>query len=232
MATLNVYQLQALVQLGRWISKDQSRQYQGNIQFRLADAVRMKSAACWNWALNGGAGDIHDPVSPQQIYQNLSPTYFRPHPRNPMAGVEVEHNAMPVGNLPVGWQNEAANLPAMWLAATDDRNRRVAFVEAMARVTARANGLMPTNQNTPYKIYVTVQGDNWFSWSHWGLRIKHGGHSIYMQTEPERPINFGFTRFWEAERGGYIHASFHILAIHDAHKMAAKLALMEPAPNA
>ncbi len=223
MATLSVNQLQALVQLGHWISQHRSRSDQGEIQFQLVDAARMQSAACWNWALNGGAGHPNNLQSPTNIYQHNDPFDVY---------TERQRTAMSTQSLPVGWQIEAANLPALWLAAKNSPHHRLAFVETMAQVTARANGLTPTDQITPYTLHVTMKGDEWFGWDHWALGIEYGGQTIYLQTEPNRPINFGFTRFWEAGRGGNINAWFYISGIHQAHKVAAKLALMQPPPNA
>ena len=227
MATLSVNQLQALVLLGYWISLHPSRRPQGNIQFQLADAARMYDAACWNWALNGGAGNPNNPQSPTNIYQHNDPYNVF---------TETERDVMSTQSLPVGWQNYGAAerlLPQLWARAKGgSHSHRLSFIWAMARVTARANGLIPTYQRTPYTLHVTMKGREWYGWDHWALGFTFNHRTIYMQTEPNSPINFGFTRFWEADRGGNIDTYFNIEGVHPAHKMAAKLALMQPPPNA
>ncbi|WP_206957780.1 hypothetical protein [Trinickia acidisoli] len=102
-------------------------------------------------------------------------------------------------------------------AALGDRDPRKLFMAAMAREAARRNGLQPQAHFSPYKIHVTAPLADWYHWQHWALSITHNGRTRFIQTEPNRSIEWGHTRIWEANRDGHIDASFYIADLLPAH---------------
>ncbi|WP_196140717.1 hypothetical protein [Aliikangiella sp. G2MR2-5] len=207
MATLSIAQLDRITKINGGDT--------GNIDFYLPDRIpsplwakwnNLKDRACWNWALCAGeeSNDMSD-SSPLRIYEQNAPIDpFTDIPRANFAGNYVSE----------------PNLAQLWNTAKQPHStdqERIAFMQAMSRVAARANGLTPV-ANSPYKIHVTAPRDEWYHWQHWGLSITHNGRTRFIQTEPRQEINWGFTRLWEADRRGHIEASFCVSEIHQAHK--------------
>lgn len=162
--------------------------------------------ACWNWALYGGdhPGEAH-PSSPPALYAKNYPLSAS-RPQLPQSFPQ----AFP----------ERPQLKALWLSARRDASNtadKVSFLQTMAEVAAIKSGLLPVDQNTPYKIHVTTAEYQWYSYSHWGLSITYNGRTRFIQTEPNKKVNWGATHLWETDRLGYIEASFNIESLHQKH---------------
>ena len=172
--------------------------------------------ACWNWALTGSTeGNDQRDTSPLRLYEQNAPI-------NPFTGAARI-------NFPINSITEP-NLGQLWNAAkavgANDANR-IAFMTAMARYAARANGLRPAAAS-PYEIHVTAPRNDWYHWQHWALAINHAGRRIFIQTEPNSPLSWGYTRIWEANRPGYLAASFPVQEILQPHKDVIEVFLSMP----
>lgn len=180
--------------------------YAGPVTARLNDLV---SRPCWNWALCGSQqANAQHASSPEVMYaQNAPVDPYTDTVRH--AFPHVYHQEPTIGNL---W-NAARNAAA---GAAGDAHR-VGFMAAMARQVARANGLQPQANPSPYRIHVTAPREDWYHWQHWALSITHAGRTRFIQTEPNIPISWGYTRIWEANRPGHLEASFFIAGLHQAH---------------
>lgn len=176
-----------------------------------ADEANLRTRACWNWALCAGLEANADNVtSPVRLYEETNP--IDPFTDTPRA-------ALNPGTFAGQYATEPA-LTALWQAAqaggATDADKE-AFMEAMARIAARANGLTPSAAPTSYSINVTVPDHEWYHWQHWALGF-HNGQTRYIQTEPNVDINWGFSRVWEANRPGHLTASVYVTGIHQRHK--------------
>lgn len=187
-----------------------------------ADEANLVTRACWNWALTAGtqANDQHA-SSPLKLYENTSPI-------DPFT--DLARHALNPGDF-AGQYGTEPNLTALWntakgAGATDAD--RIAFMEAMARIAARANGLVPSNAPTPYLLAVTAPAQDWYHWQHWALGITSGGQTRYIQTEPNIPINWGFSRVWEANRAGHLTAEIYLTGILQRHKDVIEIFLSLP----
>ncbi len=202
MATLDGTQLAKIVEI-RGGDNDNMDLY---LPATSVSSAQLRSCACWNWALCGGMcyNDQAD-TSPLRLYEENAPTDpFTDAPRN-----VYPRNYLDEPNLGNLWNT--AKLPG----ATDQN--RIDFMTAMARVSARKNGLIPVLLSS-YEIHVTVPRIEWYHWQHWALAINYMGSIRFIQTEPNMDINWGFTRIWEANRPGYLTTKFCIQEIHQAHK--------------
>jgi len=171
--------------------------------------ARITASACWNWALCAGLeGNPGADTSPVTLYGEVG---LQDNAGQYRAALGVNYATEPtLGDL---WATAGAaygDLPA------DDPDR-IAFMTAMARVAARANGLTPQAAASPYRIHVTTTRAQWYGWSHWALSITHGGRTRYIQKEPNRPLTWGHDRLWEADRVGYLNTSFYVTDIHQGH---------------
>ena len=94
----------------------------------------------------------------------------------------------------------------------------MAFMQAMAAISARRNGLTVSAGATPYSLHVTVPNYDWFSWQHWALGLTYGVFTRFAQSDPgQSHINCGYRRVWEANRPGYITASIYLTGLKQDH---------------
>lgn len=173
----------------------------------ISQASVLQSAACWNWVFNAGRGNRQAAENPENLYDENAPI-------NPFTN--RARNALPATRLGAA----AAALNQQWLAGiaeaaqNNSTNARTAFMAAMAGVAATRNGFTVAQGATPYSIHVTAPLKDWFHWQHWALSLTHAGQTRYIQTEPEIPINCGYSRIWEANRQGYITARVYVTGFH------------------
>jgi hypothetical protein len=174
--------------------------------------------ACWNWALCAGTeANQEAKTSPSTLYERTNPIdVFTDEPRDALEETLTK---------------EDKNLEVLWKAAKgrDATNKdKEAFMKAMAWITADANGLEPVLMPTPYLLCVTVPKKDWYHWQHWALGFIDGQETRYIQTEPGIPINWGFSRVWEANRKGHLTVGIHLKGIHDQHKEVIEVFLSLP----
>lgn len=188
-------------------------------------------AACWAWALRGTNRPINGADSAATLYANNNPRRFildGPQQGEVEYRVEMDVSAIPTNDPAVA---AAINpLKAAWddayLEGTDDARRE--FMRQMMAVAARVNGLTPSAVATPYRLYMTVPGNQWFHWQHWGIAVHHNGTLGFAQTEPNVRLYIGSNILAEAHLPGHLTAYIHLTALHDNHVNTIKAALMKP----
>lgn len=225
MATLSADQLRRLVELPEDI-----------IPFPPEQQRQMQAAACWNWVLNAGTGQLEGPTSPVKLYEGTCPIVYveTGTGEQERAGPEIPGlPALLLEQLTVVWraakqEQDDADQAVRGRAPRVSVRARKAFMRTMARITARLNGLSlanPIDAQTPYSVAVTVPATEWYHWQHWALGFTHGNRTAWVQTEPGNHVFYGGAYVWESNRVGHLTVAIHIQAIHQGHKNALELAL-------
>jgi hypothetical protein len=153
--------------------------------------------ACWNWALTGGVLHVNDPGSAMTIWEDIIQIDIQHNPPI-MTGINNVQNKYP------GSGADFLTLNNQWQAAKQNRlASQNAFKDAMLRIAARKNGLVPLpgppGLNTTYTLHMKTS--EWESWHHMGIGIKlpYGNQTrqTIVQTVPECPVMHGCSVMWD-----------------------------------
>lgn len=171
----------------------------------------MQPAACWNFALTGSVLGMQHAQSPVSIYEGAQGL------------LNINNFVLPpvcLGLLPtatvVHFPGCAAELAVLNLnianAVAGNGGAQALCQEALLKILARMNGLIPVAGNDRYRLH--MKATTWFGWDHFALSFRPeqpGRPRIFVQTVTGSTLNHACDCIWDEDLEG---AEINIQELH------------------
>lgn len=165
-------------------------------------AHAMTAAACWNFALTGTVLGMANPNSPAEIYEGAAGILDI----NNFVIPPVVNGLRPTATV-INYPGCAAELAVLngqiGNAILGNVLAQNACQEALVKIVARRNGLIPIVGNNRYQLH--MKATTWFGWDHWGLSFRAeqpGRPRIYVQTTTGTLLKHACNTMWDEHLQG------------------------------